>query len=165
MDEGEWNRAEADLDEIASRSPRSARLARLPKGLASRRAPEMPARPPAGHGDVPPPAATVAILEAAPTRALVRPGDTIEFYTRFNVVPPPGRPDAYVEATWILKRDGRSLGQPGATSAFAKSGIGLLSTALTLPVGTVPGRYMVEHRIETDNGRDSARSQFSVVSR
>jgi len=70
-----------------------------------------------------------------------------------------------VEATWILKRDGRSLGEPGATSAFAKSGIGLLSTALTLPVGTVPGSYTVEHRIETENGRDSARSQFSVVSR
>ncbi|MDQ3583297.1 MAG: hypothetical protein M3495_17565, partial [Pseudomonadota bacterium] len=146
MDEGEGNRAEADLDELASRSPRSARLARLRKGLASRRAPEMPAWPSDGqadHGDVPRPAATVAILEAAPTRALVRPGDTIEFYTRFNVVPPPGRPDAYVEATWILKRDGRSLGQPGATSAFAKSGIGLLSTALTLPGGTVPGRYTV----------------------
>lgn len=35
--------------------------------------------------------------------------------------------------------DGRSLGQPGATSAFAKAGIGLLSTALTLPVGPLRG--------------------------
>ncbi|MGH8478291.1 MAG: protein kinase domain-containing protein [Gammaproteobacteria bacterium] len=168
MDEGEWNRAGASLDELASLSPRSAQLARLRKELASRRAPEMPVWPPGGqgdHGDVPGPAAAVAILEAAPTRTLVRPGDTIEFYTRFNLVPRPGRPDIHVEATWVLKRDGRSLGQPGATSAFAKAGIGLLSTALTLPVGTAPGRYTVEHRIETENGRDSASSQFSVVSR
>lgn len=50
------------------------------------------------------------------------------------------------------------------TSAFAKAGIGLLSTALTLPVRTAPGRYTEEHRIKTENGRDSARSQFSVVS-
>jgi len=68
--------------------------------------PEWPLGGPADHGDVPRLAAAVAILEAAPTRALVRPG--------FNLVPPPGRPDAHVEATWILKRDGRSLGQPGA---------------------------------------------------
>ncbi|MGQ0593380.1 MAG: protein kinase domain-containing protein [Gammaproteobacteria bacterium] len=169
MDEGEWNRAEAHLDELASRSPRSAQLARLRNELSSRRAPEPPAGPPDGHadhGDLPGPAATVAILEAAPTRALVRPGDTIEFYTRFNLVPPPGRPDAQVEATWVLKRDGRSLGQPGATTAFAKAGIGTLSTALTLPVGTAPGRYTVEHRIETESGRDdSASSQFSVAPR
>jgi len=73
----------------------------------------MPAWPPDGqadHGDLPRPAAAVAILEAASTRALVRPGDTIEFYTRFNLVPPPGRPDAYVEATWILKRDAEAWG-------------------------------------------------------
>lgn len=37
-------------------------------------------------------------LEAAPTRALVRLGDTIEF-SRFNLIPPPGRPDAHLEAT------------------------------------------------------------------
>ena len=35
MDEGEWNRAEAYLDELASLSPRSARLARLRKGLST----------------------------------------------------------------------------------------------------------------------------------
>ena len=46
-----------------------------------------------------------------------------------------------------------------------KAGVGLLSTALTLPVGTAPGRYAVEPGIETENGRDSARSEFSVVSR
>ena len=59
-----------------------------------------------------------------------------------------------MEATWALKRDGRSLGQPGATSVFAKAGDGTLSTALTLPPGTAPGRYTVEHRIETENGED-----------
>ncbi|MGH8588308.1 MAG: protein kinase domain-containing protein, partial [Gammaproteobacteria bacterium] len=110
-------------------------------------------------------AAAVEILAAAPTQALARPGNTIEFYTRFQLVPPPGRGGAYVEATWALKRDGRSLGQPGATSVFAKAGIGTLSTALTLPAGMAPGRYTVEHRIETENGGDSARSHFSVVSR
>ncbi len=110
-------------------------------------------------------AAAVEILAAAPTQTLARPGNTIEFYTRFQLVPPPGRGGAYVEATWELKRDGRSLGQPGITSVFAKAGIGTLSTALTLPAGTAPGRYTVEHRIETENGEDSARSHFSVVSR
>ena len=110
-------------------------------------------------------AAAVEILAAAPTQALAGPGDTIEFYTRFHLVPPPGRADAYVEATWTLKRDGRSLGQPGATSVFAKAGDGTLSTELTLPPGTAPGRYTVEHRIETENGEASARSHFSVVSR
>ena len=107
-------------------------------------------------------AAAVEILAATPTQALARPGDTIEFYTRFHLAPPPGRGGAYVEATWVLKRDGRSLGQPGATSVFAKAGIGTLSTALTLPAGMAPGRYTVEHRIETENGEDSARSHFSV---
>ncbi|MGH8478724.1 MAG: protein kinase domain-containing protein [Gammaproteobacteria bacterium] len=110
-------------------------------------------------------AAAVEILAATPTQALARPGETIEFYTRFNLAPPLGRGGAYVEATWVLERDGRSLGQPGATSVFAKAGIGTLSTALTLPAGMAPGRYTVEHRIETENGEDSARSRFSVVSR
>jgi hypothetical protein len=109
--------------------------------------------------------AAVEILAAAPTQALAGPGDTIEFYTRFHLVPPPGRRGAYVEATWALERDGRSLGQPGATSVFAKAGDGTLSTELTLPPGMAPGRYTVEHRIETENGGDSARSHFSVVSR
>ena len=36
-------------------------------------------------------AAAVEILAAAPTQALAGPGDTIEFYTRFHLVPPPGR--------------------------------------------------------------------------
>jgi serine/threonine protein kinase len=110
-------------------------------------------------------AAAVEILAATSTQALARPGNTIEFYTRFHLAPPPGRGGTYVEATWVLKRDGRSLGQPGATSVFAKAGIGTLSTALTLPARMAPGRYTVEHRIETENGEDSARSHFSVVSR
>ncbi|MGH8565161.1 MAG: protein kinase domain-containing protein [Gammaproteobacteria bacterium] len=110
-------------------------------------------------------AAAVEILAATPTQTLARPGNTIEFYTRFQLVPPPGRGGAYVEATWALKRAGRSLGQPGGASVFAKAGIGTLSTALTLPAGMAPGRYTVEHRIETENGEDSARSHFSVVSR
>jgi serine/threonine protein kinase len=110
-------------------------------------------------------AAEVEILAATSTQALARPGNTIEFYTRFHLAPPPGRGGAYVEATWVLKRDGRSLGEPGAASVFAKAGIGTLSTALTLPAGMARGHYTVEHRIETENGEDSARSHFSVVSR
>jgi serine/threonine protein kinase len=105
-------------------------------------------------------AAEVEILAATSTQALATPGNTIEFYTRFHLAR-----GAYVEATWVLKRDGRSLGEPGAASVFAKPGIGTLSTALTLPPGMARGRYTVEHRIETENGEDSARSHFSVVSR
>jgi hypothetical protein len=105
-------------------------------------------------------AAEIEILAATATQALARPGNTIEFYTRFHLAR-----GAYVEATWVLKRDGRSLGEPGAASVFAKAGIGTLSTAFTLPAGMARGRYTVEHRIETENGEDSARSHFSVVSR
>ena len=126
-----------------------------------------PARdPPVGVSPEPAgPAAEIEILAATSTQALARPGNTIEFYTRFHLAPPPGRGGAYVEATWVLKRDGRSLGEPGAASVFAKAGIGTLSTALTLPAGMARGHYTVEHRIETENGEDSARSHFSVVSR
>jgi len=151
-------------------------IEKLPRELESMRSEQAVAEPAPGPtpardqpvGAWPEPAGqaqAVEILAAAPTQALAGPGDTIEFYTRFYLVPPPGRTGTYVEATWALKRDGRSLGQSGATSVFAKAGDGTLSTALTLPPGMAPGRYTVEHRIETENGGDSARSHFSVVSR
>ncbi|MDQ3583368.1 MAG: hypothetical protein M3495_17940, partial [Pseudomonadota bacterium] len=144
-------------------------IEKLPRELESVRGEQAVPTPAPGPVGVSPEstgqARAVEILAATPTQALARPGDTIEFYTRFHLAPPPGRGGAYVEATWVLKRDGRSLGQPGATSVFAKAGDGSLSTALTLPAGMAPGRYTVEHRIETENGEDSARSRFSVVSR
>lgn len=118
MDQGEWNRAAAYLDEFASRSPRSAQLATMRKELASRWAPEMPVWPPDGpadHGDVPRPAAPVAILEAA------------------------------------------------ATSAFAKPGIGCSLRRSPSRLGPLRGAIR-SSTAETENGRDSARSQFSVVS-
>lgn len=94
------------------------------------------------------------LLEAAPTRALVRPGDTIEFYTRFKLVLPPGRPDAHVEATWGSEMRWPKPRATGRRPTFAKAGIGLLSTALTLPVGTAPGRYTVYGRApHRDRGR------------
>ncbi|MBA2593803.1 MAG: protein kinase [Gammaproteobacteria bacterium] len=144
-------------------------IEKLPRELESVRGEQAVPTPAPGPVGVSPEstgqARAVEILAATPTQALARPGDTIEFYTRFHLAPPPGRGGAYVEATWVLKRDGRSLGQPGATSVFAKAGDGSLSTALTLPAGMAPGRYTVEHRIESENGEDSARSHFSVISR
>lgn len=169
----------ARINGLSSGTEQGREIEKLPPALESMRREQAPSLTPVpAPGPTPPrdqsvgispePAAQatgVEILAAIPTQVLARPGNTIEFYTRFHLVPPPGRGGAYVEATWALKRDGRSLGQPGATSVFAKAGSGTLSTAFTLPAGMAPGRYTVEHRIETENGEDSARSHFSVISR
>ncbi len=111
------------------------------------------------------PGTVVEILEAAAVPARARPGETVEFYTRLRVVPPRGRSDAYVVAAWLLKRNGRGLGEPGAKGAFAKPGVSTMSTRLTLPPGMGTGRYMVEHRVQSETAEATARSYFSVVSR
>jgi tetratricopeptide (TPR) repeat protein len=148
--------------------PRPEDIAKIEAGPKPPSTPDPIAAPagPAASPEAQPQAATVVeILEAAATQLRARPGETIEFYTRFRVTPPPGRSDAYVVAVWVLKRNGRSLGEPGAKGAFAKAGVSTMSTRFALPPGISAGRYTVEHKIQSESAEITARSQFTVAAR
>lgn len=152
----------------AAEARRARERARQREDLAARRPPEIAERSAVPATARPDQAGArggaVEILQAAPTQMLARPGETVEFLTRFRLDALEDRADTYVEATWVLHKDGRRLGQPGVSQVFAKTGIRTLSTALTLPPRMTAGRYTVEHRVRTEGGEDSARSHFSVVS-
>lgn len=103
------------------------------------------------------------IHNARSSLSTARPGDTVEFFTQYSLTLPPGRRAEYVEATWILIRDGKKLGEEGVVGGMFEAGQNSAANQLTLPRRIMPGEYVVEHRVRSGTSYDTARSDFSVV--
>jgi hypothetical protein len=105
----------------------------------------------------------VKIQKATPSLPTARPGETIRFYTEYSLTLPAGTKYTFLEATWVLKRNGKKMGKEGIFSRMVKPGVNTVSTELTLPQYTKPGRFMVEHKVQAGDSTDVAKSYFSVV--
>ncbi|MGH8523639.1 MAG: protein kinase domain-containing protein, partial [Gammaproteobacteria bacterium] len=115
------------------------------------------------QSEKPPDAVQLMIQEAAPSRFRVQPGETVGFYTEYSLTLPPKDKHAYVQATWVLLKNGRRIGQEGMDYGFAKPGRNTAATELSLPPWTESGQYTVEHRVQVGDSFDVARSHFVVV--
>ena len=108
-------------------------------------------------------AVQLTIQEAAPSRFRVQPGETVRFYTEYSLTLPARDKHAYVQATWVLLKNGRRIGQEGMDYGFAKPGRNTAATELPLPSWTKSGQYTVEHRVQVGDSFDVARSHFVVA--
>ena len=108
-------------------------------------------------------AARLTIQEAASSRFRVQPGETVRFYTEYSLTLPARDKHAYVQATWVLLKNGRRVGQEGMDYGFAKPGRNTAATELPLPSWTKSGQYTVEHRVQVGGSFDVARSHFVVA--
>ena len=170
MDRRQWEKAQEYLDKATSLAPDAEELTLLQGELnvlqASVRESESP-KPAESNGS---PAAasavrqaeTVKIHKASVSLPSAHPGETVEFFTEYELTLPEAEQDRQVTATWALTKNGRRLGQEGSESSPAKSGTHSASTELVLPPYMKPGTYVVEHRVEAGHSRDVARSTFRV---
>ncbi|MGH8508102.1 MAG: protein kinase domain-containing protein [Gammaproteobacteria bacterium] len=108
-------------------------------------------------------AVQLTIQEAVPSRARVRPGDTVRFYTEYSLTLPASDKEAHVTATWVLLRNGRKIGREGIDNRYARAGLNTAATELPLPSWTKSGQYTVEHRVQVGDSFDVARSHFVVA--
>ncbi|MFH0351654.1 MAG: serine/threonine protein kinase [Chromatiales bacterium] len=115
------------------------------------------------NSEKPADAVQLTIQEAAPSRFRVQPGETVRFYTEYSLTLPARDKHAYVQATWVLLKNGRKIGQEGMDYGFAKPGRNSAATELPLPSWTKSGQYTVEHRVQVGDSFDVARSHFVVV--
>ncbi|MCI0439511.1 MAG: hypothetical protein L0177_10310, partial [Chloroflexi bacterium] len=160
MEQQDLQTAQLYLDRAAAIRPDSSDVALLRdellnrKAQASRQTVETPAlaqsptQDLAGAEKGPTEVARLAIRQAVSSLTKGRPGETVEFYTEYSVTPPAGKKDAFVEATWVLMRNGKRLGEEGYQYKLVKPGVHTASTKLTLPPWAAPGRYTVEHRVQ-----------------
>ncbi len=105
----------------------------------------------------------VSIREVTPSRARVRPGETVRFYTGYSLTLPASDNEAHVKATWVLLRGGRKIGREGIDNRYARAGLNTAVTELTLPSRTASGQYTVEHRVQVGESFDVAHSSFVLA--
>ncbi len=106
---------------------------------------------------------TVSIRRASSNFDIVSPGETIQFSTEYYVGLPPDQTREWAEIQWILKRDGRKLGQEGSDSRKISGGANVATNEFTLPSYMKPGRYTVEHRVRVGDQTATARTYFTVT--
>ena len=175
MGRTEWDKAQVYLDQAAAIEPEDDDIVLLRDELISRRTkvttpPLAPQKGPtseeAGSEEprsAPEASALVKIQKATSSLPTARPGETISFYTEYSLTLPAGTKYTFLEATWVLKRNGKKMGKEGIFSRMVKPGVNTVSTELTLPQYTKPGRFMVEHKVQAGDSTDVAKSYFSVV--
>ncbi|CAN5681152.1 hypothetical protein BH18PSE1_BH18PSE1_02090 [soil metagenome] len=175
IDEHEPQTAQVYLDQAAGIRPSSSAVALVRDELESHRA-RSRAESNAGQSSLgvpvptrrqnsqrPPNAVQLTIQEAAPSRLRVQPGETVRFYTEYSLTLPARDKHAYAQATWVLLKKGRRIGQEGMDYGYAKPGRNTAATELPLPSWTKSGQYTVEHRVQVGDSFDVARSHFFVA--
>ncbi len=177
MNQQEWAKAQAYLDQTEVIQPNAEDIILLRDELLSRMA--QVASPPVATQQEPATkkASTaepstlqingtlVKIQQASSSQPTVRAGDMIKFYTEYLLTLPAGTDYTFVEATWALKRNGQKIGEEGVVSGTVKGGVNAVFNELTLPQNVKPGKFVVEHRVQAGNSSDAAQSYFSVVSK
>ncbi|HYE34741.1 serine/threonine-protein kinase [Methylocaldum sp.] len=172
----EWDKAQAYIDQTAATLGDAEEVQTLRRQLISRKAKADQLREAAAEGaqtenagaverTIQPTDITtgVKIQSATATPSQVRPGETVDFVTKYNLTLPAGIRDTEVELSWVLKVNGRRIGKEGADFKLAKNGINTASNELTVPPYMKPGTYTVEHRVRAGNSKDVIKSYFSVV--
>ena len=175
IDEHELQTAKIYLDQAAGIRPNSSDVALVRDEIESHRAQsraetnagqsslEVPTHRQNTPSEKPPDAVQLTIQEAAPSLLRVQPGETVRFYTEYSLTLPARDKHAYVQATWVLLKNGRRIGQEGTDYGFAKPGRNTAATELALPSRTKSGQYTVEHRVQVGDSFDVARSHFVVA--
>jgi serine/threonine protein kinase len=114
--------------------------------------------------DFPPADQTVVTIRSATaTPRQVRPGDTVEFLTTYDLTLPADITHADIDLTWILKAGGRRIGREGSDFKIATAGINTATNEFTVPSYMKSGTYTVEHRVRAGKTKAIAKSYFSVV--
>jgi methionine-rich copper-binding protein CopC len=175
MDRGQWDLAQRYADQAAAIRPDIEALILVRDELISRKA--QAERPPSAaetqlnrvdpradeRQTGPENTTLVKIQKATASRVTAKAGDTVEFLTEYLLTLPEGARRKFVEATWVLKRNGKKIGTEGISARMAKAGVNSAANELTLPPRVKPGTYVVEHRVRAENSYDVAQSSFSVV--
>jgi serine/threonine protein kinase len=175
MDRGQWDLAQRYVNQAAAIRPDTEDLILVRDELISRKAqaerPPLAAErqlnrvdPRANERQTGPENTTlVKIQKATASRVTAKAGDTVEFLTEYLLTLPEGARRKFVEATWVLKRNGKKIGTEGISARMVKAGVNSAANELTLPPRVKPGTYVVEHRVRAENSYDVAQSSFSVV--
>ncbi|MGH8523284.1 MAG: hypothetical protein ACREXY_03445, partial [Gammaproteobacteria bacterium] len=150
INEHDLQTAQTRLDEAAGIAPKSEAVASLRDEFKARETALVQTR----H---------VSIREVTPSRARVRPGETVEFYTEYSLTLPASDKEALVEATWVLLRNGRKIGREGIHNRYARAGLNTAVTELILPPWPASGQYTVEHRVQVGDSFDVAHSRFVLA--
>jgi serine/threonine protein kinase/tetratricopeptide (TPR) repeat protein len=175
MDRGQWDLAQRYVDQAAAIRPDIEALVLVRDELISRKA--QAERPPSAtktqlnrvdpradeRQTGPENTTLVKIQKATASHVAAKAGDTVEFLTEYSLTLPEGARRKFVEATWVLKRNGKKIGTEGISARMAKAGVNSAANELTLPPRVRPGTYVVEHRVRAENSYDVAQSSFSVV--
>lgn len=175
MGRTEWHKTHVYLDRAAAIEPENDDIVLLRDELVSRRtkaatpplaAQKGPTSEEAGSEEprsAPAVSALVKIQKATSSLPTARPGETIRFYTEYSLTLPAGTKYTFLEATWVLTRNGKKMGKEGIVSRMVNPGVNTASTELILPQYTKPGRFMVEHKVQAADSSAVAKSHFSVV--
>ena len=177
MEGKDWDIAQSYLDQAAKLSPKNDDVRLVRDQLASRKrqaqiesralvntpakeqGPGTTAERKRGTGTH----VLVQIQRASSSLTKARPGDTVGLLTEYAMSTPAGQKYEYVEVSWILKRNGKKLGQEGMTAGIKESGVNSASNHISLSDRVTPGRYVVEHRVRAGDSVDTATTEFLVM--
>jgi hypothetical protein len=96
----------------------------------------------------------------SPTR--VRPGQPVNIITDYSVLLPPGKSSTVVSESWVLKQDGKTVTSLPTKTETRDEGGWKSQAEITIPQGTPPGTYVIEHKVKAGSSYDTDTSSFVV---
>jgi len=106
----------------------------------------------------------VKIRKGTSAPATVRPGSTVNVVTDYSLMTPKAMSGTNVEESWVLKKDGKVLGNIPPQRNYRAAGGWSAESGITIPRNAQPGTYVIEHKVQAGSSYDTDESTFVVAS-
>jgi uncharacterized membrane protein len=82
--------------------------------------------------------------------------------TDYSLQLPQNTPDASVQESWVLKKDGEKLAELPAKTSKRTGGGWQADANISIPKEAKPGTYVIEHKVQTGTSYDTDESTFVI---
>lgn len=104
----------------------------------------------------------VKINKSSNSPRTARAGQKVDIATAYSVRLPPGESAASVNESWTLKQNGKTVAALPAQKNKRTDGGWEAEAEISIPEGTAPGTYVIEHKVQAGSSYDTDTSQFVI---
>ena len=104
----------------------------------------------------------VKINKGSNSPRTARVGQTVDITTDYSLRLPQGDSAASVKESWVLKKGGNTVASLPAQTNKRSDGGWKANAEISIPQGTEPGTYVIEHKVQAGSSYDTRSSQFVV---
>jgi hypothetical protein len=104
----------------------------------------------------------VKINKGSNSPRMARVGQAVDIATDYTIRLPSGQSSADVKESWVLKKGGETVATLPAQTNERTDGGWEAQAEISIPDGTEPGTYEIEHKVQVGSSYDTRSSNFVV---